>query len=745
MDILNVSAETDRLRETFLRQLFGDEKGFVCIAYASSGKKDFREEFFSWPEDVSNILALVNNVYIGHNVWVCPHLFNTKQRRKEFVKTTPSAWSDLDTCKPELLKVIPTITIESSPGKWQGYWMFERPIDPEEAQNISQRIAYAHADDGADRSGWDLTQLLRFPFTYNYKYLSTPTPIVQISNANRRRYRIDDFEVYDKVEGFEYLDIPFPTEIPDGDELLDKNRLKISPSIWRLYQEELDPKKSWSEPLWQLEMMLFEAGFDTTQVFAIAKEAQCNKYKKRGDSSDVSLWKEVFRAAATHERNTFSLEKRSDYKEKPLLSDEERHIVASQDDTIIERYITWAKGLGDAASQYHQAGAFIALSALLAGSVQLPTSFGMIKPNLWFMILADTTLTRKSTAMDIAMDLVAEIDDNTIMATDGSIEGLLTSLSTRPGKPSVFLRDEFSGLLEMITKKDYYAGMPEFLTKLYDGKMQKRILRKESIDVRDPCLLIFAGGIKNKITSLLTLEHVSSGFMPRFIFITAESDLTRVKPLGPPTSWTDNNKAAVLNELTDLYNFYSAKTNMVIKGSNVSYEVQRKWDAELTPEAWHRYNELETQMLESGMNSQHPEVMTPVGDRLSKSILKAAVLVAAAEQKREDGKVIVEMVHLLRAIAYGEQWKVYSREVIQNIGKSTQEKIYDQMVMFINKHPGISRSRLMQNYRLNAREMSLILETLEQRGQIIRQARGRGEVMFPSSISVSPKELNNGK
>jgi predicted transcriptional regulator len=184
---------------------------------------------------------------------------------------------------------------------------------------------------------------------------------------------------------------------------------------------------------------------------------------------------------------------------------------------------------------------------------------------------------------------------------------------------------------------------------------------------------------------------------------------------------------------------------MVIKGSNVSYEVQRKWDAELTPEAWHRYNELETQMLESGMNSQHPEVMTPVGDRLSKSILKAAVLVAAAEQKREDGKVIVEMVHLLRAIAYGEQWKVYSREVIQNIGKSTQEKIYDQMVMFINKHPGISRSRLMQNYRLNAREMSLILETLEQRGQIIRQARGRGEVMFPSSISVSPKELNNGK
>src|SRR6185503_18286841 len=176
-------------------------------------------------------------------------------------------------------------------------------------------------------------------------------------------------------------------------------------------------------------------------------------------------------------------------------------------DSFVERYIEWAKSLGDAAPQYHQAGAFTALSALLAGSVQLPTSFGVMKPNLWFMILADTTLTRKSTAMDIAMDLVMEIDDDVIMATDGSIEGLLTSLSTRPGKPSVFLRDEFSGLLEMITKRDYYAGIPELLTKMYDGKMQKRILRKESIEVRDPVLLVFAGGIKDKITGLLSFEH----------------------------------------------------------------------------------------------------------------------------------------------------------------------------------------------------------------------------------------------
>src|ERR1035437_8263517 len=134
--------------------------------------------------------------------------------------------------------------------------------------------------------------------------------------------------------------------------------------------------------------------------------------------------------------------------------------------------------------------------------------------------------------MDLAMDLLAEVDDSIIMATDGSLEGLLTGLAARPGQPSIFLRDEFSGLLEAMVKKDYMAGMAELLTKLYDGTMQRRMLRKEVIEVKDPRLIFYAGGIKNKITSLLTYEQVSSGFMPRFIFITAESDLNKIKPVG---------------------------------------------------------------------------------------------------------------------------------------------------------------------------------------------------------------------
>ena len=738
-DLITISPEVDRMRETFLRMIFdGGDGGYFCIAYNVKERdpKKFRQEFFRFPDEIPDALELINSIYQSHHIWYSPMLFSRRERKKEYVTYTPNAWADLDTCEPEKMLVKPTFTIESSPGRYQAIWMFDYPLDPDEAQNISQRIAYHHGDDGCDRSGWDLTQLLRMPATYNLKYATVPA--IRIIEANRKRYRESDFAEYPSVESFMHVDIPMPdlSDIPDPDDILERERLKMSPTVWRLYQEPLDPGASWSEPLWKLMMYLFEAGFEANWVFAVARASTCNKWEKAG-AGDAMLWKDVVRAQEQYARRRDPTSAPpEDHRVDPLVTDEER-AAALAEDSFVERYITWAKSLGDAAPQYHQAGAFIALSALLAGSVQLPTSFGVIKPNLWFMILADTTLTRKSTAMDIAMDMVMEIDNDVVMATDGSLEGLLTGLQGRTSMPSVFLRDEFSGLLEQMTKKDYMAGMPELLTKLYDGKFQKRMLRKEVVEVKDPCLLVFAGGIKNKVTSLLSFEHVSSGFMPRFVFITAESDITRVKPLGPPTTWTDDNRAAIQNELLDLYQYYNRIDHSVVAGTNISIQEKHKFNAELTPEAWSRYNRIEEQMLQSGIEHSRPEIMTPVFDRLSKSILKAAVLLAAS-RKRSD-PVVVEERDVVRAAVYGENWRSYVIEVMDNVGKGHSERLYDNILRAAKKRSSLTRSTIMQNFHLDARQTTQVLETMEQRGLIIRVKNGNSETIS-AVVTPSNKE-----
>lgn len=727
------SASPRKIQETFFKLNFGQVKGQLCLAFLStSDKREMMELWYSYPKDLDAALDDIERYASDRHGYFCPQLFSRKERKKEYVVATPNIWSDLDSCHPDKLLVEPSLVVESSPKRYQAYWLLEGEVDPKDAEDISRRIHYYHANDGADKSGWDLTQLLRIPGTFNFKYINTAHqsyPVVKFVKASKSYYRMSDFTEYPELVDYVYLDIPFdPDAIPEetGQDLLERYRADISPIIVKLFLEEPRPNK-WSDILWQLEMLLFEANFSREQVFRIAWDAACNKYRRDGRPPN-QLWREVIRAEELHnQKNKLTLDDTNLNRLVPLLTDAERKIVDALPKSFVDRYIDWASGLTDAAKQYHQVGGFVLLSSLLCGSVGLPTSHGLLVPNLWFMILAETTLTRKTTAMDIPMDLLAEVDESAIMATDGSLEGLFTNLSMRPKKPSVFLRDEFSGLIDAMTKKDYMAGMPEMLTKLYDGKFQRRLLRKEVIEIRDPRLIILGGGIKNKVTGSLTFEHVGSGFLPRFIFVTAEGDVNKLKPMGPPTKVTTGVRDALLDELHDLFTHYNGVSQVTIGGSDTVLEHKKSYNAELTEEAWARYNDLEFTLVKMGTQSSMPEVYTPVGDRLSKSILKAAVLLAASRQREDSEIVQVELQDILSAIKFGEQWRVYSEEVLDNIGKSQNEYRLDRILNSIKSrnNEGTSRSRIMRTYKLTSREATMVFDTLIGRDLIYSVPQGR--------------------
>lgn len=710
-----------RQRGTFFKLAFGSSTGFICIALLKTvGGNDFSERFFEYPRQLDELLQHIEDNAQNNNVYFCPQLLKSKRRKKENVKYCPNVWSDLDTCDPSLLMVPPTILVESSPGRYQALWCFEEPQEAFIGENLSMRIAYEHEPDGADPSGWDLTQLLRVPLTYNLKY--DDELMVTIVNIGPGNYRVDDFRSY-KVDRprSEGGSIPMPT--PEALEQLfkhdargwiEENRKLLTNPVADLYYNT--PGSDWSGTLWRLMLRMFEIGASKEEVYWLCYDAACNKFA-RGERSNEGLWKDVMRAyLAKHKEDKTVLV--PELNEVELLTDEELARVEART-TFVERYIKWASGLGDAAVQYHQAGAFIILSSLLAGRVVLPTSFGTLLPNLWFMILADTTLTRKSTAMDIAVDLLIEIDADAIMTTDGSIEGLLQGLSMRPGRPSIFLRDEFTGLLESMTKKDYMAGMAETLTKLYDGKMQKRLLRKESITVTKPVLIVFAGGIKSRTQSLLTLEHISSGFMPRFVFLTAESEPSKVQPMGPPIVRDLSGREALLREMDSMYKYYS-QTKPVTRGVSMEQQVH---EAELSPEAWQRFNQFEDTLMKAGIASERADILTPVYDRLGKSTLKCAVLLAAAEN--QGGPVVVTELDILHAISYARSWREYAIDIINGVGRSAAEGEIDKVLATIKAHPGIQRSSIMQKYHLTARTADAIFQTMEQRNLITAAKEGK--------------------
>lgn len=720
MKTINEDSGDNRiLRQHFFTLVFGEATGVVALATKNRGGK-FSEIFFHYPSDLVKMNEWISRNISSRNMYFCPQLLSKPKRVKANVQICPNIWADLDEVDPATLDLKPNITLKTSEGRWQGFWLLSTPVSPSIGEQAARKLTYAT---GADPSGWDLTQLLRVPITYNIKYEETVVEMTDIEADST--YDVKTFLELTEVPEFKGIS-EFPEAEAaklDPDAIIKKHRDKLLPSVISLYSHA--PAKDWSSALWSLENMLLEAGMTPVETFVVSWASATNKYARDGRSKE-ELWQEVCKAKK-------ALELKTEDDEGPiqidsLLSESEWKIVKKMEPSFVEKYITWASTKSDASIQYHEAGAFTILSSILAEAIVLPTSWGTFIPNLWFMILGDTTLTRKTTAMDMAMDLLLTVYEDCILATDGSLEGILSAISLRSGRTSLFWRDEFSGMLDAMKRRDYHAGMVEFLTKLYDGKYQKRMLRKEIIEIRDPVFIMFCGGIKTRITELFDEDYIVNGFIPRFIYIIAEPDPEKFKPVGPPTDNIQMVSTELLEELLKLRQVYDKKSFVMLGEEKIENTLHTK--VQLTEDAWARYNQLEKHMVDAGKYSDNPDLYMPALDRLAKSTLKTAMLIAALKEQPDDS-ITVEIDDLLRAIKFTDSWKDYTLYVIDAAGKSLSEKTLDRAFNIIASGKN-SRSHLMRSMHLTSREADLMLDTLEQRGLIIRTKEGKQEKLFPA-------------
>lgn len=655
-------------------------------------------------------------------------LASERSLEKESIIHTPCAYADLDFCPLDKLELEPTFAIQTSKDRHSAVWIFNETVEPTVAEDVSFRIARRYEPFGADQSGWDLSQRLRVPYTVNYKY-NPPQHTYLIQTPET--YALTDFAIFPESDEQLAAQIPFPTpeQMPSesGEEILRKYGNKITTFTWGAFYEE--PIHNFSLVLWSMVQQLFAAGLTPPEVLKVTKEAKCNKFERPSDGrGDKALWKyhivKAFVATLPDEIKSPAVGEPNEQTviHVDLLSPEER-ATANQEHNVLTDYMDWGETVTDAPRDYHLAGGLIILSSLLSGCLRLPTTYGTIAPNLWLMIMADSTLTRKSSSMDLAMDLLEDIDDDVLLATDGSIEGLLGALALRPKKPSLFWRDEFSGLLDAMHKKDYYSGMEEALTKFYDGKMHKRQLRRETITVRDPIFLIYAGGIKDRILDRFTIQQVYSGFIPRFIFITANTDLKRIKPLGPPTNSSMAGRDKLLKWFSDIHEFY--QKNSSLKINNVVLSEGKTWRMQLTPEAWERYNRAEANLVDCATKSINPELFKPVYSRIANSSLKTSMLLAAAAMRTE-GVVTITEQDIVNGLAYAEGWAAHALNVIINIGRSDIEKLITGVLATIKAHPGIRKSELMNWHKLTSRSAGEVFDTIMQRGLVTLDVKEKG-------------------
>lgn len=724
-----VAADQKQLRIQFFEYLFGDqEEGYVCIASSHKEKAGFKEQFFMWPLEKVQLAAYVESIYQDNNVWFCVSFLDAKSRMKDHCRSGTFAWADLDEVDPAQLSTdlpefpIPTAVLETSPGRYQGFWRLTGESVPSDlSEDYSRRITYTT---GADKGGWSRNKLLRVPWTKNFKYDTTP-PIRLLSIATET-YDAEAFDTLipaldDSLSSSDVLVNP-PESLPDIETVLNKLQ-PLDEEFRRLYTTAPDPSADWSRIMWRFINKLLSSGCSPEEVFVVVLNSACNKYKRDNRPSGY-LWRDILKAQTDHKRYAdLTIQgKRSVDIEMPHLVDFDEF----EEDTFIKEYKMWANQATDAPEQYHELGVFILLSAVVSQGLWLAVDWGEIVPNLWGLVLGESTLTRKTTAMRLVVDMLNDIDDGLILATDGSAEGLLTGLSHRPKRVSIFWKDEVSGLFDSINRKDYLAGLPETLTQLYDvPKVLTRLLRKETVTISEPYFIFFGGGIRDKVYSLLSDEYVLSGFLPRFLVVSGENDLSRLRRTGPPTAINTERKDNIVTSLCDIRDRYTVTVPITIAGQQT--EISSRIEAKLTDDAWETYGDFESKLTTAGVDNDISMLALPTFTRLSFSLLKMALLVAASRRNpNESNHLIVESKDVKQAAFYIERWGHYSIDLMLNTGVNKNEKLIQKAHAMITRRNGITKAEFMQRLRLGARDSKELIDTMEQRGLIEGKRAGRG-------------------
>jgi RecA-family ATPase len=208
------------------------------------------------------------------NLYFCPHGFDKKVRRKESAVLPKLLWADLDEVDPENIRLRPSVAWQTSPGRYSALWKTNRPMTEEMNREWSYFL-------GSDKSGWDLTQVLRIPGTRNYKYKAEPRGRLLWGQGPLHEFTEIKETMKQKVKKkFEI------GEDLDPKEIYSRYKNKLKHAIRRDIQATTASDGKRSEVLYSLWEPCFMAGMTIEEAIVLLRSTVWNKFAGRRGELD---------------------------------------------------------------------------------------------------------------------------------------------------------------------------------------------------------------------------------------------------------------------------------------------------------------------------------------------------------------------------------------------------------------------------------------------------------------------------
>lgn len=307
-------------------------------------------------------------------------------------------------------------------------------------------------------------------------------------------------------------------------------------------------------------------------------------------------------------------------------------------------------------------------------------------------------LTNTSDVFEITKDSRLKSNVNIILPNDCTVESLGDILADTDN--GLMIHSEFGAFLAQLNR-GYAGDAKQFLTTVYDVPPTYKITRatKENKTLINPCFSILGASTIEWIRSNSSFNDIYSGFFARFLYSIRNKNDKQPIPLFE-LGKRDDNKMFDVNP-KELYE------DLAILENNTEMQI--------TEDAKTNYGEYEEKLYTEISKHVHSAEGSFV-QRLLIYTVKFAGIIALADIRTEVNKNDME-----DAIHISEYFRknittLLGSELNQTEFSLKEKRIYNLIQM---KQPKISRSEILNSYKIKAKELDEVISNLIEKELII--------------------------
>lgn len=422
-----------------------------------------------------------------------------------------------------------------------------------------------------------------------------------------------------------------------------------------------------------------------------------------------------------------------------LFSDSDRdYLDRAGSRTVLDSYIEFSRSRVNSPSSYHRLSGLWVLSNVIGYHGYSHVNDDIVFPNLWCLLVGPSTTMMKTATTKVAKNILHRVMPNAVAMTNFSPEGAMRILNERQNEPTTAIYyDEIAMLFEQIRNKDFMSDARDLLIKMQNNEELSYQRSKDGLRIKKSYTTLIGSGVGKRLAELLMWKDVDSGFLVRFLMaLETEADPYEDEHyMTPEEEWMQRK---LIYRLQQIKERWETEWEINLDESAVLRPDQSKpYDSayrfRMNGQALNRYLQFARTIKTDPTLLEHEHIRL-VHARLPMFLQKLMVIYAASDKNTKVmwNHAEVNLRHVLLAIRDLDFYRRHMVDLILHIGASPIEHFITESYTFIYENRRVTRQHLARHIKTEKRTLDSVIETMLDRGLIVRRKLGGMEEFMVS-------------